>query len=79
MEMIRRDARITAGPYLGNFVVAEEDDKGSIIALICAGRPGSLETIADMWFANVTEFELGIVEGDWDVEWLPDGSLGAST
>lgn len=74
--MSRRDARFTAGPYTGNFLVAEADDSGSIIALICEGQPGSLTTIGDWWFADMSELELGVTEDGWKVQWLPSGSLG---
>lgn len=77
--MIRRDARFTAGPYIGKFLVAEEDESGSIIALVCHGQPGALETIADFWFADLDEFERGVTEEDWGVEWLPVGSLGMAS
>ena len=75
-SMSRRDARFTVGPYVGKFVVAEADESGSTIALICEGQPGSLVTIGDWWFAGMSEFELGVTEDGWDVEWLPTGSLG---
>ena len=74
--MIRRDAQFVAGPYAGRFLVAEEDDSGSIIALVCSGQPGSLEVVADLWFADTRELEFGVTEDGWDVEWLPPGSLG---
>lgn len=74
--MRRRDARFTAGPYEGGFLVAREDASGSIVALVCDGRPGALETIADFWFADLRELELGVTEDGWNVEWLPAGSLG---
>lgn len=77
--MIRRDARFTAGPYIGKYLVAEEDDSGSLIAVVCDGQPGALRTIADYWFADVKELELGVTEDDWDVEWLASGSLGDAT
>ncbi|MFD1575601.1 hypothetical protein ACFSEO_15825 [Agromyces cerinus subsp. nitratus] len=57
-------------------MVAEEDESGSIIALICNGQPGSLESIADFWFADVVELERGVTEDGWKVTWLPRGSLG---
>jgi hypothetical protein len=75
-SMSRRDARFTVGPHMGKFVVAEADESGSIIALICEGQPDSLVTIGDWWFASMNELELGVTEGGWDVEWLPTGSLG---
>lgn len=74
--MIRRDARLVAGPYAGLFLVAEEDESGSIIALICEGEPGALVTVGDIWFADESELELGVTEGDWGVEWLLRGTLG---
>ncbi|GAA4714326.1 hypothetical protein APR04_004124 [Promicromonospora umidemergens] len=72
----RRDARFTAGPYMGKFVVAEADESGAIIAIICEGQAGSLTTIGDWWFMGMSEFELAVTEDGWDVEWLPSGSLG---
>lgn len=75
-SMSRRDARFTVGPYTGKFVVAEADESGAISAIICKGRPGSLTTIGDWWFADMSEFELGVTEDGGDVEWLPTGSLG---
>ncbi len=77
--MIRRDARIVAGPYKGHFLVAEEDDSGSIIALICEGEPGELTTVADVWFADERELELGVTGQGWEVDWLTVGSLGKPT
>lgn len=76
MAVIRRDARFVSGPYTGLFLVAEDDESGSIIALICDGEPGALETVADIWFADERELELGVTDGDWEVAWLPSGSLG---
>ncbi|GII98953.1 hypothetical protein Slu03_13310 [Sediminihabitans luteus] len=76
MDMTRRDARFVAGPYEGLYLVAEADESGSIIALICGGKPGALTTVADIWFANERELELGVTDDGWDVEWLPNGSLG---
>lgn len=75
-SMSRRDARFTAGPYAGKFVVAESDESGSIIAIICEGQLGSLVTIGDWWFAGMSEFEFGVTEDGWDVEWLAPGCLG---
>ncbi|MGW2094187.1 hypothetical protein [Promicromonospora sukumoe] len=75
-SMSRRDARFTVGPYTGKFVVAEADESGSIIAIICEGQPGSLTTIGDWWFADMNTFELGVTEEGRDVEWLPPGILG---
>lgn len=75
--MSRRDARFTAGPCAGKFVVAEADESGSIIALICEGQPGSLVTISDWWVAGMSEFELGVTEDGWGLEWLAPGCLGA--
>lgn len=75
-SMSRRDARFTLGPYTGKFVVAEADESGSMIALICEGQPGSLVTIGDWWFAGMSEFELGVTEDGWDVQWLAPGCLG---
>ncbi|MGH8009756.1 MAG: hypothetical protein ACREQ3_22410 [Candidatus Binatia bacterium] len=77
--MIRRDARILAGPYEGHFLVAEEDESGSIIALVCDGEPGDLTTIADIWFADERELELGVTDHGWKVGWLATGSLGQPT
>jgi hypothetical protein len=74
--MSRREARFTAGPYTGKFVVAEADESGSIIAIICEGQPGSLTTIGDWWFADMSECERAVTEDGWAVEWLPSGSLG---
>ena len=37
--MSRRDARFTVGPYVGEFVVAEADESGLIIPIICEGQP----------------------------------------
>jgi hypothetical protein len=74
--MSRRDARFTASPYTGKFLVAEADESGSITALICEGQPGSLTTIGDWWFADMSTCEGAVIEDGWDVEWLPSGSLG---
>jgi hypothetical protein len=74
--MSRRDGRFTAGPYTGKFVLAESDESGSIVALVCEGQPGSVATIGDWWFADVSEFERGMTEDDCDVEWLASGSMG---
>ena len=71
-----RDARFTVGTYMGKFVVAESDERGSIIGLICEGQPSSLVTMGDWWFAGMSEFELGVTENGWDVECLAPGSLG---
>ena len=73
---IRRDARFTAGPYAGQYLVAEDDTAGSIIALVCHGEPGKLEVTADFWFENVEDLEAGMAEDGWAVEWLEPGSLG---
>lgn len=72
----RRDARFTAGPYSGKFVVTEADENGSIIALVCEGQPGTLTTIGDWWFADMSGFELGMTADGWEVEWLAPGCLG---
>lgn len=73
---LRRDGRFTAGEYAGKYVVAEADEAGSVIALICDGSPGALRTIADLWFEDVEGLEAGLNEGDWTVEWLSPGTLG---
>lgn len=57
--------------------MAEEDASGSVVALVCEGTPGSLVTVADFWFADEAELELGVTDDGFDVEWLPPGSLGA--
>ncbi len=38
-SMSRRDARFTVGSYTGKFIVAEADESGSVIVLICEGAP----------------------------------------
>lgn len=73
---LRHDGRFTAGEYAGKYVVAEADEAGSMIALICDGVPGELKTIADFWFEDVDDMESGLNEGDWAVEWLSPGTLG---
>ena len=75
-SMSRRDARFIVGPYTGKFIVAEADESGSVIVLICEGQPGSLITIGDWWFAGMSEFERAVTEDGWDVEWLVAGCLG---
>lgn len=73
---VRKDARFTAGEYDGSYLVAESDESGSIIALVCEGTPGDLRVVADYWFKDADDLVAGVTEGDWNVEWLPSGSLG---
>lgn len=73
---VRRDARFTAGEYDGSYLVAKSDESGSIIALVCEGTPGNLRVVADYWFKDADDLVAGVTEGDWNVEWLPSGSLG---
>lgn len=73
---LRRDGRFTAGEHAGRFLVAESDESGSIVALICEGEPGDLRIVADYWFQDAADLVAGVTEGDWDVEWLPSASLG---
>jgi hypothetical protein len=73
----RRDGRFVSGPYAGRYVVAQPDESGSIIALICDGPPESLETVADFWFGDFDECDRALASDGWDVLWLPEGSLGA--
>lgn len=76
---MRRDAQFTAGQYAGSFLVAKSDESGSVIALVCEGTPGALRIVADYWFKDADNLVEGVTEGDWDVEWLPSGSLGDPT
>jgi hypothetical protein len=63
---------VNAGSSVGDLI----EESGSIIVITCEGQPGSLTTIGDWWFAGMSEFERGVTEDGWDVEWLAPGCLG---
>jgi hypothetical protein len=68
----RREAIIKSGPHSGQVLVAELDEKESVIAVLYNEVSGHREFVAAYWFETFDDMREAFEEIGWHVEWLPE-------
>jgi hypothetical protein len=69
MSETRREAKIEGGPHSGQVLIAELDEKESVIAVFYSDVNGKREFVADYWFETFEDMEEAFKEMGWQVEW----------
>lgn len=72
MTETRREAIIKSGPHSGQTLVAESDEKESMIASLYKQVGSQRQFVADYWFETFQEMQEAFEEMGWHVEWLPE-------
>jgi len=72
MTGTRRQAIVKSGPHSGQVLVAELDEKESVIAALYNEVSGHREFVADYWFETFEDMQEAFEEMGWHVEWLPE-------
>lgn len=64
-----REAIIKSGPHSGQILVAELDEKESVIATFYKQIGSQREFVADYWFETFEDMKEAFEEMGWQAEW----------